>query len=139
TGIFSPDDVRTSISLEASEHNALRSDVKVDLQYGKQRNRFWRIGVRDVGDAETLILQHSFASGKNGARVGIYGNKLGVGYDLAPQQRLGLEADLWDPEDLRLDLTGRYNLASHADVLFGFNQIGEGTDPFIGLRYKTDP
>ncbi|MGE5530941.1 MAG: MlaD family protein [Bacteroidota bacterium] len=138
TGIFSPDAVRTTMSLEASEDNALRADLKVDLQYGKQRNRFWRVGVRDVGDAETLILQRSFASGKNGMRVGIYGNKVGVGYDLNPQKRLGLEAELWNPEDLRLDLRGKYDLSSNADVLFGFNQIGEGTDPFVGLRYKTN-
>jgi ABC-type transporter Mla subunit MlaD len=138
TGVFSPDDVRATMALEASEENALRADLKVDLQYGKERNRFWRVGVRDVGDAETLILQHSFASGKNGVRVGIYGNKVGVGYDLNPQSRLGLEAELWDPNDLRLDLRGKYDISSHADVLFGFNQVGEGTDPFIGLRYKSN-
>jgi phospholipid/cholesterol/gamma-HCH transport system substrate-binding protein len=139
TKVFSPEAVRTTTSLEGSRDSALRADFKVDLQYGKQRNRYWRVGIRDVGDAETLILQRSFGSGKNGVRAGIYGNKVGVGYDVNPQKRLGLEADLWNPEDLRLDMRGTYRLSPKADALFGFNEIGEGTDPFVGVRYKTNP
>ncbi|MHB8996946.1 MAG: MlaD family protein [Armatimonadota bacterium] len=139
TKVFTPEAVRTTTSLEGAGKSGLRADFKVDLQYGKNRNRFWRAGIRDVGDAETLILQKSFGAGKNRVRAGIYGNKVGVGYDVNPQGRLGLEAELWNPDDLRLDLRGNYAVTPHADLLFGFNEVGERTDPFVGVRYKTNP
>lgn len=138
TRTFNPDEVRASASLEATRHRGLRADVKADLQYGKNRNDFWRVGVRDVGDAETLILQKSFSLGANRARAGIYGNKIGLGYDLNPTRRLTVETELWNPDDPRLDLRGTYSLTPRVDALLGFDDLASDTEPFVGIRYRSN-
>lgn len=139
TGIFSPEEVRTMMSVEGSGEGGLRADTKINLQYGCDPRRFVRVGVRDVGDAETLILQKAFPLGRNVGRAGIYANKLGIGYDLNPQGKLGLETELWDPNDLHLDLRGTYGVGSRVDFLFGFNHVTDDPDAFVGVRYKTNP
>ena len=139
TRVFSPDEVRTSIAMEGGTKSALRADMKVDLQYGWDRQKFVRLGIRDVGDAETVIFQKGFPVGRNVARAGIYGNKAGVGFDLNPQGKLGVETELWDPNDLRLDLRGVWAPQPRFNILFGFNDVTDDTDPFIGVRYHTNP
>jgi len=65
-------------------------------------------------------------------------NKLGVGYDFWQHRSLGFESDLWDPEDLHLDLRGVYGIMPEMDLLFGATNVGSGTDPFVGMRYRTE-
>lgn len=139
TRIIRPEEVRPRASLEASEHGALRADVDVDLIYGTNRNDFWRVGMRDVGDAERLNLQKSFPTRNGRARAGIFGNKLGVGYDLRPDSRMGWEFELRDPDDPMGTLRGIYQVGRQSDLLFGLDRIGEGGDPFLGFRYHVKP
>ncbi|MEN6545791.1 MAG: MlaD family protein [Armatimonadia bacterium] len=139
TRIIRPEEVWPRASLEGAQHGGLRGDVDVDLQYGTNRNDFWRVGIRDVGDAERLNLQKSFPTGNGRARAGIFGNKLGVGYDLHPDSRLGWEAELRDPNDLTGTLRGIYRVGPQSDLLFGLDGIGEGGDPFLGYRYRMKP
>ena len=139
TRVFQPDEVRTTTSLEGSKQAGLRADFKLDVQYGTNRRKYWRAGIRDIGDAETAILQKSFPVGGNTGRAGIYGNKLGIGYDFNPSSRLGLETELWDPNDLKLDLRGTYRVQPNVDFMFGFNHVVDDADPFVGVRYKTNP
>lgn len=137
TRAFRPTDARSRASLTGSTGSGLRFDWDLDLQYGKHHNDFWRVGVHDIGDAERLDLQRSFPLGTGArGRVGVFANKLGVGYDFWQDRRLGVEAELWDPNELRLDVRGVYEVAPRADLLFGLESIGEGTDPFVGLRYR---
>lgn len=139
TRIIRPEQVRTRATLEAAGRGGLRADVDVDLQYGDDPNDFWRVGIRDVGDAERLNLQKSFPFGKGRTRVGIFGNKLGAGYDLWPNSRFGIEAEVWDPDDLTMSVRGLYSITPHTEATFGIGSIGEDPDPFVGLRYKTNP
>lgn len=133
-----PDDVRTRTTLEANSRFGLRLDVGVDLQYGKDYNDFWRVGIRDLGDAETLQLQRSLPLGPgNRVRLGVLGNKLGVGYDFWLDRRLAIETDLWDPNQRRLDVRGTYRLTPYSDLLFGVTDVAQGTDPFVGMRYRS--
>lgn len=139
TRIIRPEEVRPRASLQASEHGALRSDVDVDLLYGTNRNEFWRVGMRDVGDAERLNLQKSFPTKNGRARAGIFGNKLGVGYDLWPDRRMSWELELRGPDDPEGTLRGIYQVGRQSDLLFGLDKIGEGSDPFLGFRYRVKP
>ena len=139
TRAFTPEEVRASVSLEGSRPGGLRADVKADLQYGTKHNSFWRVGIRDVGDAETLILQRAVPIGADRFRAGIYANKAGIGYDVTPQARSSVEVDLWNPNDPRLDLRGSFGLTSHVDALLGFNDVGSETEPFVGVRYRSNP
>lgn len=134
-----PDEVRTRVTLETTSGSGLRTDYDVDLQYGTNRDRFWRLGIRDIGDHNSLNLQRSFNIPGGRGRVGLFGGKLGVGYDLHPQDRLGAEIEVYQPKDLRLDLRGIYRFGTGSDILFGFSDIGQDSDPFIGVRYHTNP
>ncbi|MEI6501305.1 MAG: hypothetical protein WCP21_09810, partial [Armatimonadota bacterium] len=122
-----------------SRPGGLRADVKADLQYGTKHDSFWRVGVRDVGDAETLILQRAIPLGSDRFRAGIYGNKAGIGYDVTPQARTSVEMELWNPNDPQLDLRGSVGLTSRIDALLGFNDVGSETEPFVGVRYRSNP
>lgn len=137
TRAFRPVEARSRATLSGNTGSGLRFDWDLDLQYGSDRNDFWRVGAHDIGDAERLDLQRSFPLGTGArGRVGIFANKLGVGYDFWQDRRLGIEAELWDPDDPRLDLRGVYQVTPKADLLFGLEGIGAGTDPFVGLRYR---
>lgn len=138
TDTVRPDDMRPRVSLEANSRSGLRLDVAADLQYGKEHNDFWRIGMRDLGDAETMVLQRALPAGPGKRlRMGILGNKLGVGYDFWLDRRLAVETDLWDPNMRRLDIRGAYGISPHADLLFGVTDVGQGTDPFVGMQYRS--
>jgi hypothetical protein len=133
-----PAQVRARAALQGNAHSGLRLDYDLDLQYGPRHDVFWRVGVLDIGDAERLNVQRSIPAGAGSRwRVGVFGNKLGVGYDFWQDRRLGFEADLWDPNDPHLDLRGLYATGSNHDLLFGFTDVGQSTDPFLGLRYRT--
>jgi ABC-type transporter Mla subunit MlaD len=132
-----PTDVRSRATLQGNTRSGLRLDYDLDLQYGPRHDVFWRLGVIDIGDAERLNLQRSIPAGSGARwRVGVFGNKLGVGYDLWQDRRLGLETELTDPNDPRLDVRGLYRAGPNQDLLFGFTDVGQGTDPFLGLRYS---
>lgn len=138
TDSIRPTAVRSRATLEANADAGLRADYEFDLQYGPQHDNFWRIGVRDVGDAETISLQRAWPVGRGSrARAGSMGNQLGVGYDFWLDRRLGIEADLYDPNDLRLDLRALYGLSANSDLLFGVTKVGAGTEPFIGVRIRS--
>ncbi|MCE5217243.1 MlaD family protein [bacterium] len=140
TGVFrslQPDAVGGYLSLEGSQHNALRSDLMADLYYGSALDSFWRVGVRDIGDSETFVLQRGFPFlGEGTLRLGVLGSKLGLGFDYPLTRRLWWETDLWNPNDLRLDLRGLWRLNDSVDLSFGVNEAFGGNDAFVGLRKR---
>lgn len=122
-------------SLEGVEDFGLRGDVVLDFYFGETPEDYWRLGVRDLGDAETLILQRGFAFDSGGAlRLGVLGNKFGVGLDYPFGRRLSVELDAWNQNDPRLDVRGTLGLGRDWRLLFGATEVLSGTDPFIGLR-----
>lgn len=133
----SPDDIRVRSSLEVPQKASRHLDVDVDLQYGENRNNFWRVGIRDVGGDGRLNLQRSFPTGNNRFRAGLIGGEPGAGYDIT-SDRLNVEAELWNPDDLRFDIRAGYGIMPRVDVLLGVGDIGDSNDPFVGVRYKTN-
>ncbi len=121
--------------VEAIDGFGLRADVVADLYFGEATRDYWRFGVRDFGDAETLTFQRGvgLASGAT-LRLGILGNKVGIGLDYPLRDRWSLELDAWNPNDPRLDVRGLCGVAPGWDLLLGANRVLGGTDPFIGLR-----
>jgi len=51
-------------------------------------------------------------------------------------QRLGLEAELWDPKDARFDLRGIYGVGPRTELLFGVDRLGGDNDAFVGVRQR---
>jgi len=134
-----PDDVRGRVDVELPVKTSPRVNADVDIRYGKDPNAFWRVGVRNVGDGNQVNLQRSFPLGRDRLRLGLIGGKAGAGYDAKLDPRLAVEAELWDPNNIHFDLRGSYKAMPRLDVLFGFSDIGDRTDPFVGVRYKTTP
>jgi ABC-type transporter Mla subunit MlaD len=134
-----PEDVRARVDVETPAKASPRVNADVDVQYGDNPNNFWRVGVRNAGEGNQVNLQRAFPVGRNRLRVGIMGGEPGVGYDVKLDPRLSVEAELWDPNNLQLDLRGGYKVLPRVDVLFGFSDIGDRADPFVGVRYKTGP
>jgi phospholipid/cholesterol/gamma-HCH transport system substrate-binding protein len=137
TRSLSPDDVRARISLQNSSHEGLQANADIDLQYGKNPNNFWRVGMRGMGDDNQINAQRSLPMGPNRMRIGLFSSQPGIGYDYHPDQRLSAEAELWNPRNVHFDLRGGYKVMPQIDVLFGFNDIGGQNDPFVGVRYKS--
>ena len=132
---FQPEYTRGYLNLEAVEDYGLRADLAADFFFDRASNQYWRLGIRDLGDKETLMLQRGVELSKDDAlRLGIIGNKLGMGYDRRLSGDLSVELDLWDPDDARLDTRLLWGLGDDWQVVFGANRVLGGSDPFIGVR-----
>lgn len=130
---------RAQVRFEAATERGMRADFDADLYYGARKYDFWRIGIRDAGDRETLNLQRSIPLTEISAfRAGIFGNKAGVGYDRSLSNQLSLEADFWDASEYILDLKTHYRLHPNFDLTLGANDLLDNADAFIGFRYFFD-
>jgi ABC-type transporter Mla subunit MlaD len=134
-----PDATGMFLQVEGTKHSGLRADAGVDLFYGQGLDQFWRVGLRDIGDSEGFILQRGIGLRSGGTlRLGIYGSKLSLGLDW-PLGRLGTEVNLWNPNDLQLDVTAGLNLGRNWDLLFGANSLFSANDAFVGIRRNLPP
>jgi ABC-type transporter Mla subunit MlaD len=135
-----PDATALFFGLQGGEHSGLRADAGADLFYGEGLDSFWRVGLRDVGDAEGLILQRGLGLRSGGTlRMGIYGSKLSLGLDWPLSTRVAAELNLWNPNDPRLDVAAGLHLRHNWELLFGANELFSNTDPFVGLRRSLRP
>jgi len=126
----------TAISrIEGTDDRGLRADLDLHLQYGLDPRKYWLIGIRDIGDAEGLDLQRAIPiGGRSVGRMGIIGSKLGVGYYHQVSDRLGIEGELWDPQELFLDLRAVMGLRDGWRLTLGLaDALGE-VKPQIGVR-----
>lgn len=123
------------VDMHGTDSFGLRMDLAADLYFGDHGRNFWRFGIRDFGDADTLILQHALGLDSGAvARLGILGGKLSVGYDHRFGDRWSGEVDLWNLNDPRLDVRWLWNLNSRWAVSVGAEQVFSGTYPSVGVR-----
>ena len=111
----------------------LRADFKMDLHYGENPEDFWRLGVADIGLGERLILQKSVPVVGGRARGGLLYGKVAVGYDKLWSHG-SLEFDVFDPDNLTLNVRGVYRLQDNWDLVAGVDQAFNRNHPFIGAR-----
>ncbi|MGD9496625.1 MAG: MlaD family protein [Armatimonadota bacterium] len=129
---------RTRVQLMQAADGGFRADAAVDLRPSPESRMYWRVGLRDLGDRDGLDLQYSEVRGADVLRAGLFGGDLGLGYDWHYARRFGLEAELYDPDDLRLDVRMRRVLRGDYWLLLGLDRIGRDNDPFLGVRYQTE-
>lgn len=130
-----PTSSRTYGTLVGARRAGLRADVTSDLYFGGSQRDYWRIGLRDVGDTDTLILEKGLQFGKGETlRLGILGSRPAAGLDYPLGGHLSLQLDLWDPNKLHFDAAGVITLGRDWDLLFGANDIFSRNDAFIGIR-----
>ncbi len=132
-------EVTGQLDVQWGTSHAWRSDVNLDFRLRPDAQDFYRLGVRDFGDAMQLNLQRGVLLPANARlRYGLIGSELGVGYDRRMGRRTGLEADLWRPDDLRLDLRGTYQYRKDTDLLFGIDDFLGDNSIFFGARRKLE-
>ncbi|MGQ9731116.1 MAG: MlaD family protein [Candidatus Zipacnadales bacterium] len=117
-----------------------RIDVGIDFYPNRFNDKFYRLGVRDLGGEEKLDLQGGFPLGHRGERirVGVFEGDLGVGWDRRWSSRLSSEIELIDPDEFRLDMKGKYRYNRDWELLFGLDRTLSGTEPFLGARRHFD-
>jgi phospholipid/cholesterol/gamma-HCH transport system substrate-binding protein len=140
TSPFREWDSEGQVDFRVGDADSGRIDLALDLFPRKFDDAFWRVGVRDVGGAETLDLQRGIPLRHRGERlrVGVFENKLGVGWDREWSSRLSSELELLDPDQFRVDVKGRYRYDEDWDLLFGIDRALSGTEPFVGARRHFD-
>ncbi len=129
-------DTRSRLQMRAANSDSLRADVALDFRPTPDSDMQWRVGLRDIGSAPRLDLQYCRTHGDDWWRAGLFGNELGVAYDWNYATRRGLEVELYNPDDLRLDLRWRMSVTDDYDALLGVERTLTHTDPFIGVRHE---
>lgn len=111
----------------------LRSDL--DLLVLPEAERFYRMGIRDVGGENLFHMQ--IGQRLNSHLVGRYGivdSQIGIGMDyiLDPLTTLGF--DLANPNALRLNLYGRYRIAENLSLTLRVDNLLRQSVIGFGLR-----
>ncbi len=136
---FQPPHAAAYWSLEGTEDRGLRADLNLHLRYGDNPLDYWRFGVRDLGDKETLNLQKSVPLGRRlWGEVGLLSSEIaaGLNYQMTPALRWQLQA--YDPDDTNIDLRGIYRAYPDWYFTFGLADSFDRKQPFIGLRHSTN-
>ncbi len=131
-------DTRARVQLLQAQDGGFSADAALDLRPEPDGRGYWRIGLRDVGDADGLDLQYAQQHGSDVLRAGLFGGDLGLGYDWTSSPGFGVESELYSPDDLRLDLRLRWSLQREYNLLLGLDRALDDNDPFLGVRYETD-
>ncbi len=129
-------ETRAGGQARAAKSGGLRTDAYVDIRLSPRMDDYWRLGLYDVGDNERVSLQWAHKRGDDWLRAGLFGGKLGIGYDYSLGRTHSLEGELYDPDDLHLDLRGSWRLRQAYDLLLGVEDVGGNNDPFIGTRWQ---
>lgn len=127
--------------LQYGSRGKFRSDVNIDIYPDQDSERFYRVGLRDVGDQEALNLQMGLALGTHGderLRLGWIGGSLGAGWDKEWSSTLGSEVEAHHPDRLQLDLRGKYHYNDDWDALIGVDSLFDRNSVFVGARRNFD-
>ena len=120
--------------IHETEPGHWRTDVSVKLPL---KDSTLHAGVFDAFEGNKLNLQlgKGFGGGSE-YRYGIYASKPGVGVDFKLARRLTVKGDLYDINDMRLDLGARYEFKNGLLGWLGFNRVFEGNSFYAGLGFR---
>lgn len=131
-------EARPYVQLIQARDGGFRADAAFDVRGRPDATAFWRLGLRDVGESDRLDLQFARQYGPNVFRAGLIAGNLGLAYDWHQGRRVGVQAEAYDPNDLRLDLRLRLAIKRDYDLLLGLDQAFDRNDPIVGVGYWTD-
>lgn len=94
------------------------------LTIPQRSNHFIRLGVFDIANSNKGILQLGQSLNKTtDLRYGIYASKLGLGLDYAYSPRIFGSANLYNQNQVRLDVQGVYKVTDNWGVLMGIDEL----------------
>jgi phospholipid/cholesterol/gamma-HCH transport system substrate-binding protein len=110
-----------------------------NLDFSNRPNRFFRLGLDDIGEENEFNAQVGDRQGRTTIRYGLVRSRLGVGVDFDLPRRTTLSLDLFDPNNVRADVLADIPVVpgrSDWSILLGARDIGE-EDLFVGgIRLK---
>lgn len=133
-----PPEVKASFDmLYGAEESRWFSSGRLDIS--NQPDRFFRVGLDDIGEEGNVDVQLGERRGRRTLRYGLVRSRLGAGVDLELSSRTSLTLDLFDPNDLRADVLADIAIIpgrSDLSLLLGARDIGQ--DGFLvgGVRLK---
>ena len=109
-----------------------RLDTNYALVTGGQ---LWRVGLTDTTERNLVNVQLGQKSGEFWTRYGLFGGKLGVGFDtqVGPLQ---WRLDLQDPNRFTANTRLRARLNDSTALTLGLDSVGNGNRPLIGLQIR---
>ncbi len=130
-------DTRARVQFRQRIDGGFHADAAFDLRPHPESRTAWRVGLRDIGDTDALDLQYCELRGDDVMRAGLFGGNLGIGYDWNAWQNIGLEAELSDPDELRLDLRLRLSVQREYGLLLGIEHVFDDANAMLGFRYTS--
>ena len=119
-----------SIELQPDEdHTWVEANANLNLG-----TRILRIGLADVGGSALVNLQLGRQAGRGMLRMGLVQSELGLGYDMALGRSATLSVDLFDPNDVRLNVLGYRSLAPGYEAVLGLRDVGRDNRVSVGVR-----
>ncbi len=123
----------------APAHSRWRTDVNVSLWSEKHPESRYILGWRDIGEGNKINLQRARRLDEGEwLRGGLFASKLGLGYDRVLTPQWDLTAELYDPNDLTLDVKGFYRRRADQSwrLLFGIDRLFKDNDFVVGASVR---
>jgi len=109
------------------------------LDFQVRQDRFYRLGIDDIGEENEFNGQVAERQGRATLRYGLVRSRLGIGADLEVSNRATLSLDVFDPNDIRADLLAEISPVpgrSEWSLLLGARDIGEEALFVGGVRLQ---
>jgi ABC-type transporter Mla subunit MlaD len=109
---------------------------QLDTNYAQvSGGQLFRVGVTDATERNRVNVQVGQKSGELWTRYGLFGSKLGVGFDTQAGS-LQWRLDLLDPNHFTANTRLRARLNNNTALVFGLDSVGNGNRPSVGLQIR---
>ena len=113
--------------------SSFRTDLTVSFPY--RDNRFFYLGVYDVTESNKFILQYgSPLKPTLDLRYGLYASKPGVGIDWKMKPGLQFRVDVFNPNDLQINMRAKIQLDADWSLWAGIDSLFDQNQPVIGVQ-----
>jgi phospholipid/cholesterol/gamma-HCH transport system substrate-binding protein len=110
-----------------------------NLDFSNQSDRFLRLGVDDIGEENTVNAQIGERTRSRVLRYGLVRSQLGAGLDLRLGGRGMFSVDVFDPNDLRADVTASLPMllgTTELSFVTGVRDLGDDNLFVVGARFR---
>lgn len=120
--------------IRETDPGRFRSEFEAAFKVGTDK---YYIGLWDAFESNKLIAQIGRPLGESlELRYGVYASQLGLGVQYRVAPGVWLRGDLFDVNEPRFDLRGRFDMGNGIDAWLGLDRVFSRTSPTIGIGIK---
>ena len=109
---------------------------QLDTNYAQVvEGQLFRVGITDTTERNQVNVQVGQKSGELWTRYGLFGSKLGVGFDTQAGP-LQWRLDVFDPNRFTVNTRLRARLNKNTALTLGLDSVGNGNRPRVGLQIR---